>query len=52
MNGYETYNLIQIKKIIDEAVQIEMFENRNEQEKWDVLQNLQTRLYDNFGIEE
>lgn len=47
---YSTYNVSEIKAIIDEAIQFEMWETRNEQEKWDTLLNLQTRLYDKFGI--
>lgn len=51
-NGYETYNLIEIKKIISEATQLEMWDTRENQEKWEVILNMQTRLYDLFGIEE
>ena len=51
-NGYETYNLIEIKKIISEATQLEMWDTRENQEKWEVILNMQTRLHDLFGIEE
>ena len=51
-NGYETYNLLEIKKIISEATQLEMWDTREDKEKWKVLQNMQTRLHDLFGIEE
>ena len=51
-NGYETYNLIEINKIISEATQLEMWDTRENQEKWEVILNMQTRLHDLFGIEE
>lgn len=46
----ETYTLVEIKRIIDEATQLEMWENK--QEEWEKIINLQTRLYDLFGIDE
>ena len=45
-----TYTLVEIKRIIDEATQIEMWENK--QEEWKKILNMQTRLYDLFGIDE
>lgn len=44
-NGYETYNLIEINKIISEATQLEMWDTRENQEKWEVILNMQTRFY-------
>lgn len=50
--NYGTYSLAEIKSIIDESVQFEMWDTRHDQSKWDVLLNLQTRLYEKFGISE
>ena len=44
-NGYETYNLIEINKIISEVTQLEMWDTRENQEKWEVILNMQTRFY-------
>lgn len=50
--NYSTYSLAEIKSIIDESVQFEMWNTIHDQSKWDVLLNLQARLYEKFGISE
>lgn len=50
MDRNSTYNLIEIKKIIREAAQLEMWETREDEKQWKVILNMQTRLYDLFGI--
>lgn len=42
------YRNDEIKYKIDTAVQMVMFEN--EEEKWDVLLEVQAKLYDEFGL--
>lgn len=47
-----TYNVREIKSIINQAIEWKMFETRDKQEIWDELLDLKTRLFDMFGIEE
>lgn len=49
---YSAYNLIEIKHIIRDAVQMEMLIQGQKEEVWDALLSLQTRLYDMLGIED
>lgn len=44
------YTRQEIKLAIDEASQFSMFYNENEH--WDALLDLQSRLYEQFGIED
>jgi len=50
-NMYETYNLKEIKSVINQAVEFEMWDARDKQDHWDTIQNLKIRLFDLFGIE-
>lgn len=51
-NMYETYNLKEIRRIINQAVELEKWDTRNKQEDWEVIQNLKVRLFDMLGIED
>ena len=46
------YNLKEIKQIIEQAVEFEMWDTRENEKDWDVIQNMKTRLFELFGIEE
>ncbi len=50
-NMYGTYNLKEIRSIINQAVEFEMWNTRDKKEEWDTIQNLKVRLFDMFGIE-
>lgn len=43
-----TYRTDEIRRNIDAAIQISMLET--EEENWDVILEVQTRLYERFGI--
>lgn len=47
-----TYSLKEIRSIINQAAEKEMWDTRDKQENWDTIQDLKTRLFDMFGIEE
>lgn len=50
---YKTYNLKEIKGIINEAVDAEIGFNRLfEQREMEILNDLKVRLFDMFGIED
>ena len=49
-NPYETYNLKEIKSIINQATELEMWEHRNNQEDWNIINDMKVRLLDMFGI--
>ena len=49
-NMYSTYNLMELRSIINQAVELEMWETRDKQENWEVIQNLKVRLFDMLGI--
>ena len=52
-NMYETYNLNEIKSIIDQAVEEEIAYNRLlEQREMEIVNDLKVRLFDMFGIED
>ncbi len=51
-NMYATYNLKDIKSIVNQAVEFEMWEKRDSEGNWDVIQDLKVRLFDLFGIED
>ena len=51
-NMYATYNLKEIKSIINQAVEREMWDTRDKRENWDTIKNLKTSLFDMFGIED
>lgn len=50
-NMYATYNLKEIRSIVNQAVEFEMWEKRDNEKNWDVIQDLKVRLFDMFGIE-
>lgn len=47
---YATYNKKEIKTIISQAIEMEMWETRDNEEYWAPLRNLETKLYDMFEI--
>lgn len=47
-----TYSLKEIRNIINQATQKEIWGTRDKQENWDTIQDLKTRFFDMFGIEE
>lgn len=47
--GNRMYNIVEIKYSIDEAIQKAMFEH--EGDKWDLIMEIQSRLYEEFGID-
>lgn len=51
-NMCATYNLKEIKSVVNQAVELEMWEKRNSKENWDTIQDLKTRLFEMFGIDE
>lgn len=51
-NMYATYNLKEIKSIVNQAVEFEMWEKRDYEKNWDIIHDLKIRLFDLFGIEE
>lgn len=51
-NMYATYNLKEIRSIVNQAVEFEMWEKRDNEKNWDVIQDLKVRLFDMFGIED
>lgn len=52
MNGGNNsmYNIVQIKYNIDSAIEKAMFEN--DEEKWNLIREIQSRLYEEFGIDD
>lgn len=46
----ETYRTDEIKYNIDTAIQRSMYET--DEENWKIIQEVQSRLYEEFGIEE
>lgn len=52
-NMFETYNLKEIKSIINQAVDAEIGFNRLfEQREMEIVNGLKVRLFDMFGIED
>lgn len=51
-NMYATYNLKEIRSIVNQAVEFEMCKKRENEKNWDVIQDLKVRLFDMFGIED
>ena len=49
---YATYNLKEIRSIVNQAVEFEMWEKRDNEKNWEVIQDLKVRLFDLFGIED
>lgn len=50
MSDLGTYRLDEIKYNIDTAIQRSMFET--DKEKWNIIMEVQSRLYEEFGINE
>lgn len=50
MNNLGEYRIDEIKYNIDTVIQKSMFES--DKEKWNVILQIQSRLYEEFGIEE
>lgn len=51
-NMYSSYNLKEIRSIINQAVEMELWNTREHQENWNTIQDLKVRLFDMFGIED
>ncbi len=52
-NMYETYNLKEIKEIINQAIESEIGYNRLfEEREQEIINSLKVRLFDMFGIED
>lgn len=52
-NMYGTYNLNEIKSIINQAIDVEIGFNRLfEQREMEIVNSLKVRLFDMFGIED
>jgi len=52
-NMYRTYNLNEIKSIINQAIDAEIGFNRLfEQREMEIVNSLKVRLFDMFGIED
>lgn len=49
---YATYNLREIKSIINQAIEAELWATRDHQEHWESLLDLKTQLFDLFNIED
>ena len=51
-NDNSFYEKNDIKYKIDTAIQLAMYYSENKEECWNALLNAQTRLYEQFGIED
>lgn len=51
-NMYATHNLKEIRSIVNQTVEFEMWKKRDNEKNWDVIQDFKVRLFDLFGIED